>query len=401
MRYPAHKKRIIEGIRNTKMTSNFILTVFEINRIKILNFIMSLFQPQSIRSPFSIAAIRLFVFANLFNLSSCVAPVYENTTYDIEEFTLDSQQIAQGKFAILALEEKESVCYPDSHFLSDDIVIEGDELSITLYCPERPDRMLAVETINARTGFRVCNGNICLPHLPSLEVTGLTLNEVRDRLQTAYCEQLPHARVFVNFHKRRERIVQIIGANLPMVAVDGRMRLSEVLAKADLSPYANLFKSYVMRNGEQLPLDLYKLVHEGDESQNIVMQGGDQIFIANARDASVMVMGEVGQPIVVPVPYGFISLREALAIASGIPFTGNKNCIQVIRGDLTRPKIYSLAWNDMMRIPNRSLLLMPGDVVVISERPITQWNRFIDQLQPSTDCMQTTCNIYELTRATR
>jgi polysaccharide biosynthesis/export protein len=361
---------------------------------------MQFFKPPALRqySYPTITVIHILYFAILFNLSSCVAPVYENTTYDLEEFISDSQQIAQGKFAILALEEKESVCYPESHCLSDDIVIDGDELSITLYCPQRPDRMLALETINARTGFPVCNGHICLPHLSTLEVTGLTLSEVRNRIQEAYCEQLPGAKIFVNFKKRRERFVQIIGATLPMVAVDGSTRLSEVLAKAGLPPYANLFKSYVMRNGEQLPLDLYKLINEGDESQNIVMQGGDQIFIANAGDAPIMVTGEVGTPIVIPIPYGLISLREALAVANGIPFTGNKSCIQVIRGDLTRPKIYLLAWNDMMRVPNQSLLLMPGDVVVISEKPITQWNRFIDQLQPSTACMQTTCNFYGLIR---
>lgn len=359
---------------------------------------MQFFQLHTLK-PFFFSIIHLLCFAILCNLSSCVKLIYENTTYDLEEFTIDSQQIAQGKFAILAFEEKENVCYPDSHFLSDDIVIDGDELSITLYCPMRPDRMMAHETINERTGFLICNGNVCLPHLSAIDISGLTLNEVRDHIQSAYREQLPDAKVFVNFKKRRERIVQIIGAKLPTVAVDGRMRLSEVLAKAGLPPYTNLFKSYVMRNGEQLPLDLYKLINEGDTTQNIVMQGGDQVFIANVKDASIMVTGEIRQPIVIPVPYGFISLREALAIANGIPFTGNKGCIQVIRGDLTRSKIYSLAWNDMMHIPNKSLLLMPGDIVVISEKPITQWNRFINQLQPSADCIQTTFSLYELIRA--
>lgn len=331
-------------------------------------------------------------------LSSCVAPVYENTTFGIDEFTCDSQQIAQGKFAILALEEKEDICYPDPHYLIDDIVIEGDELSISLYCPKRPDRVEALEIINARTGFRVSDGKIYLPHLSAITVSGLSLSEIRDVIQSAYCEQLPDAKIFINFKKRRERFVQIIGARQPMVAVDGRMRLSEVLAKAQLFPHVSLFKSYVMRNGEQLPLDLYKLVNEGDESQNIVMQGGDQIFLANPADTHVLITGEVGYPLVLPIPHGFISLREALAKANGIPFTGNKSCIQVIRGGITRPKIYSLKWKDMAQVPNQSLLLMPGDVVFVSEKPITQWNRFIDQLQPNLDCMQTTYNIYELTR---
>lgn len=327
-------------------------------------------------------------------LSSCVSPVYENTTYGIEEFAADSQQIQKGKFAIFAFEEKETICYPEARHLCDDLVIDGDELSVTLFCPNRPDRVHAVETINARVGFRVHEGFVSLPFLHPIEVSGLTLSEVTDRLHEAYCAELQNAKVFVNFKKRRDRFVQIIGARNTTISVDGRMRLSEVMAKAEFPIHANLFKSYVMRDGEQLPIDLYKLIHEGDNSQNIVMQGGDQIFIANATDATVMVTGEVGRPIVLPVLYGSITLREALAQAGGISFTGNKNCIQVIRGALPCPKIYVLEWKEMMLTPNQSLLLIPGDVIFITERPITQWNRFIDQLQPSTGCMQTGYNIY-------
>lgn len=339
--------------------------------------------------------MHLLLFLISLFLTSCTPPVYQNTTYDIEEFVADSQQIEQGKLAILALTEQESICYPEGHHLNEEVMMDGDELSITFYCPRRPDRMHTFEAIQARTGFRVCDGKICLPHLDAMEVIGLTLQEVGKKIQNAYCEELPDVQIFINFKKRRERLVQIIGADKSTIAVDGCMRLSEVLAKARLHPYANLFKSYVMRDGQQLPIDLYKLIHEGDESQNIVMQGGDQIFIASARDNSIMVTGEVPFSISIPIPYGSLSLREALVMAGGIPFTGNKNNIQVIRGDLTRPKIYCLRWKEITHYPNRSLLLMPGDVVVLSERPITQWNRFIDQLQPSTNCMQTGCTLYE------
>lgn len=330
--------------------------------------------------------------------AGCTPPVYQDTIVGIEEFVVDSQQIRQGKLAILALEEHESICNP-SNSIDKDRIIEGDELSIILYCPRRPDRMYALESISARTAFRVADGHICLPHLDPIEIAGLTLTEARELIQTTYCEQIPDVQVFINFKKKRERQVQIIGAGKAMVIVDGQMRLSEVLAKARVHPYANLFKSYVMRDGQQLPIDLYKLIHEGDESQNLIMQGGDQIFIANSTDASIMVTGEVRHSMVIPVPYGCLSLREALVITGGIPFTGNRNCIQVIRGELTRPKIYSLAWEDITHLPNQSLLLMPGDIVVISEKPITQWNRFIDQLQPSTACMQTGVNTYELIKS--
>jgi polysaccharide export outer membrane protein len=132
--------------------------------------------------------------------------------------------------------------------------------------------------------------------------------------------------------------------------------------------------------------------------KNIVMRGGDKIYIANPADCMVMVMGEVGSPKALQLPYGFMSLREAIVMAGGIPFTGDKNCIQVIRGNLQCPKIYKLSWNHIVHLPNDSLLLMPGDTIYISAKPITEWNRFIDQLLPSFGGVQGIYGIYGITK---
>jgi len=344
--------------------------------------------------PLKLIAHRMTRLVLISMLGACTAPVYENTVYSLEEFIIDSQQIAGGKQAILALEEHETIYHPEPPPQEDDIIIDGDVLSAVLFCPKRPDRTEALQRINQCTGFLVSEEKISLPHLEPIPAAGLTLVELQQYAQAAYAEQMQDCQIFLSFKKRSERYVQIIGAEVGMIPVDGRTRLSEVIAKARINPHANLFKSYVMRNGESLPIDLYKLIHQGDDSQNITMRGGDQIFIANVSDAAVMVTGEVPFPMAIPVPYGAIPLREAIVRAGGIPYTGNKNCIYVVRGDMVRPKIYQLAWRELIHVPNLSLLLMPGDIVLISERPITEWNRFINQLQPSTGCLYQSIGIY-------
>jgi polysaccharide biosynthesis/export protein len=118
-------------------------------------------------------------------------------------------------------------------------------------------------------------------------------------------------------------------------------------------------------------------------SQNIVMKGGDKIYIAEPSAATLMIMGEVREEKVIDLTSGSISLREALALAHGIPFTGDKSYIQVIRGNIAHPKIYLLNWEHVLHLPNSSLLLMPGDIVYVASKPITEWNRFISQLLPS------------------
>ncbi len=310
---------------------------------------------------------------------------YKYRLENAQEFVLDSYKIQEGKFSILELEGKCVGPLPESYLYEyEDIIDEDDVLVVAIYHPTRQDLVSAVTSVGSTVGYRVINGEIQLPGLPGAHLKGLTLKEAQKKIQNLYDSEISNVDVFLEYQQRRHSNVELTGSvGASEIPVNGRMRLYEVLSLAHVPPTANLFMSYVMRNGEVLPVDLYKLIHEGDMSYNIVMRPKDKIFIADPSAASIMVMGEVGMAKHVPVLSGSISLRSALAAAGGIPFTGNKQCILVIRGNVVCPKIYRLSWNHITYLPNDSLLLMPGDTVYISEKPITKWNRFIEQLVPS------------------
>ncbi|MCH9625314.1 MAG: hypothetical protein S4CHLAM123_04850 [Chlamydiales bacterium] len=329
----------------------------------------------------------IFLILLLPSLFTSCAPTcsYKYCMEGAQEFVLDSYQIAQGKFSILEL-EGECPDYLPSFFLEEyqDTIDEDDVLSIALFHPSRQDLVEAVGSVGRTVGYRVINGRIFLPLIESVPLQGLTLEQARSQIQSLYNAQISNVDVFLEYAERLHSKVELTGAvKVPEIPINGRMRLYEVLSVAGVPPDANLFKSYVVRDGYILPVDLYKLMHQGDMSQNIVMRPQDKIFIANPMAATVTVLGEVGLAQIIPVPTGSISLREAIAAAGGIPFTGDKRCIQVIRGNILHPKIYRLSWNHITYLPNDSLLLMPGDTVYITEKPITKWNRFIEQLLPS------------------
>ena len=326
------------------------------------------------------------LFFSLF-LDSCCSNPYRShyCTEGAQEFVLDSYKIREGKFSIL---EMEGECIPrlPEIFLEEyvDQIDEDDILRIAIVHPSRKDLTEAVHHVGGLVGYRVVNHSIHLPGLEPIAIRGLTIEEARARIQQAYDSQIANVEVFVEYGERLHSQVELTGCvAVPSIPVNGRIRLYEVLAIAHIPNDANLFKSYVVREGALLPIDLNRLIREGDMSQNIVMRPKDKIFIADPMSANVLVMGEVGVPRAIPVPTGTISLREALAVAGGIPYTGDKRCIQVIRGNIVCPKIYRLSWNHITYLPNDSLLLMPGDTIYISENPITKWNRFIDQLLPS------------------
>ncbi len=337
----------------------------------------------------------------LLSATSCARPCHNYPVFGAHEFVMDSYMIRQGKNSILTLEGQDVGDLPEETMEEyQDVIAEDDILNIAVYHPKRKDLMEAVQFINKTVGgFKVVDGYIDLPDIPPVEVAGLTLDEARTRLQDAFRDQIQDVEVFVTYHDRLSRKVELAGMVAhPTIPVDGKIRLYEVIAKAHIPPDANLFMSYVVRDDCPLPVDLYKLMNQGDMSQNIVMRGGDKVFIASPRDSAVMVMGEVFAPRAVPLPYGFMSLREAIVSAGGIPFTGNKNCIQVIRGNLNCPKIYVLSWEHIVHLPNDSLLLMPGDTIYISPKPITEWNRFIDQLFPSFNGVIAAWEIYRFSK---
>lgn len=317
------------------------------------------------------------------------------------EFTSDSYFIRQGQSGIKQLDGEEVPPLPDDAldpYL--DVLAEDDVLNIVVYHPSRLDWMNSIQFVsNSIGGFRVTDGQICLPDLPPIEVVGLSLSEARQKIKNELLRQLQGADVFVSYLQRVVHKVDIAGfVPATSVPVNGKMRLFEVLALAHLPAEANLFSSYISRDGVRLNVDFYKLMKEGDMSQNIVVKGGDKIFIGHPSDSIALIMGEVMETRPIMMPNGHVSLREALAMAHGIPYTGNKNRIQVIRGGLECPKIYLLSWNFMLHEQNENLLLMPGDIVYVSRTAIADWNLILHQIAPTAEAFFTVQALYLLTK---
>lgn len=317
---------------------------------------------------------------------SCTNPPYRGKDIlGADEFVMDSYKIREGKFSILEMEGK---CIEDlsCDLLEDspDVIYEADVLNVMLYHPSRTDLGSTTSEISEKIGFKVEGGALFLPDIEPICVAGLSLEEAKQKIRETYNAQIKDVDVFLSYKDRLERKVELIGlVETPTIAVDGKKRLFEILALAKVPPSANFFKSYVVREDSLIPVDLYKLVKEGDMSQNIVMRGGDKIYIAEPSASTLMVLGEVGSERVIDVPDGFMSLRQAIGEAKGIAHSGDKSYIQIIRGNILHPKIYTLHWQHMMRLPSDSLLLIPGDIVYVAATPIAEWNRFVNQVLPT------------------
>ncbi len=328
----------------------------------------------------------IYFLLSLLSLSSCTNPPYRgNDVLGADEFVMDSYRIREGKLSILSLEGKD---YDDlsPSLLEEyqDVINNGDVLQIAVYHPTRNDIVESVQRIGQVVGFRVTDGKIYLPDLPGVHVEGLTLHQAQNEIESLYREQIKDVNVFISYKDRILRKVELAGlVQVPNIPVDGRLRLFEALSIARVPTNANLFKSYVVRENTMLPVDLFKLIKEGDMNQNVVMRGGDKVYIADPSASTLMVLGEVCKERVVDVPDGFMTLRKAIGEAGGILPSGDKSYIQIIRGNILHPKIYTLNWEHVVRLPSDSMLLIPGDIVYVAARPLSEWNRFVNDLLPT------------------
>jgi len=329
--------------------------------------------------------MRHLCFLLLLILAGCAnRPYLGSDALGAQEFVMDSYQVQLGKVSQLNYEG--GLFEPLSPKLLEevpDLIDDGDIIAIRLFHPTKHDDLAKIGSF-FDSGFQVQNGLLALPLIGVVKVENLTLNQAQAKVEHRFREQIESVEVFLSYKERLEKRVEIAGqTQLTSLPVNGKMRLFDVLSKAKVPTNANLFKSYLVRNDKLLPVDFVKLVQNGDMTQNVVMRASDKVYIAGAESSNFYVMGEVKQQGAFPIITGTVPLREALAKAGGILVTGDRAYIQVIRGNLIKPKIYTLTWNHIIHLPSNSLLLIPGDIVYVAATPITQWNRFVNQLFPS------------------
>lgn len=187
------------------------------------------------------------------------------------------------------------------------------------------------------------SGQIALPLLGSVPVSGSTTRELEDTLETRLAATYMHdPQVTVRVTEMQSHGVSVIGAvNSPGVyQVPGRTTLLQVLAEAEgLSDEAGS-EVYVVRPGkpgtgtgtsdvsfaasegadvpgEIIEVDLAALLESGRAEENVVVQAGD---IVQVRPAGlVYVVGEVNRPGGFAVPPGRpVTVLQALAMAEGL-----------------------------------------------------------------------------------
>src|SRR5580700_5146086 len=135
---------------------------------------------------------------------SCTNPPYRGQdVLSAEDFVMDSYRIKEGKFAILSMEGKDfEELSPELLEEDQDVINNGDVLQIAVYHPTRTDLAESVQRIGQLIGYRVMEGKIQLPDLPSVQLEGLTLQQAQEKIENLYREQIKDVHIFIAYKDR-------------------------------------------------------------------------------------------------------------------------------------------------------------------------------------------------------
>lgn len=156
-----------------------------------------------------------------------------------------------------------------------------------------------------------------------------------------------------------------------------REKIREVIINVGgLTPQASLREARIERvkqdgKKEVIALDLYKLMIEGDLSQNVELRSGDTLIIPSLRDV-IYVCGEVKSPGAFPFEEGR-KVTDYLGLAGGALDKARLSRAQIMRGDET----IKLDLRKIMEGKSLGPPLQPGDTILIPKDKRMDWRDFL------------------------
>jgi protein involved in polysaccharide export with SLBB domain len=296
---------------------------------------------------------------------------------------------------------------PDSVTITNEIkaeLLRPSENPFTLGPGDRLDIEIIGRPASRATVTVGPDGKIYYQLLPGMDVWGLTLTQTRELLEKEMSKFLNEPQLALTLREVGSKSVWLLGRlNRPGIyPITGTMTLLECLAQAggaarsssqvSTEELADLRHSFVMRQGQFLPVDFYRLFRQGDMSQNIYLQPDDFVYVPSAYGQEVYIFGAVRAPRVAPY-LDQMTLVSAISgsagtvkydlIASGVdggPFTPDAylSHVAIVRGSLSTPKVTVVDYGAILKGKAQDILLEPGDIIYIPNSPYTNLKRYVN-----------------------
>lgn len=163
------------------------------------------------------------------------------------------------------------------------------------------------------------DGKFTMPIIGDVDAAGLTVTELKARLEESLRKELREPQVTVNVKQMRLNRVYVLGAVGRPSIIDYRpgWRLTEAIAAVGgMSNLPERLRALVIRKGVTTVIELRDIFIDGKNESNIELMPGDVISVQSDATIRVNILGPVGRPGLVTILEGQ-GVVEALAAAGG------------------------------------------------------------------------------------
>ena len=261
----------------------------------------------------------------------------------------------------------------------------GDKLELEII-GDPNSRSLATVAPDGKLYYYSASQNV--PILPGIDVWGLTLADAKAKLESILKEYFTKPVVSMQLRSIDSTRVWILGrvANAGIYPMPAPMTLLEAVAAAGgtmssslsgtTEELTDLSNSFIVRNGERLPVSFDRLLNEGDMSQNIYLQPDDFVYFPSAVSRDIYVLGAIRTPKAVPRQHD--TLVGAISDAGGPVKDAFLSQVAIVRGSLDNPKIAIINYNDVIAGKASNVKLEPRDIVYVPYSPYRYLTKYLD-----------------------
>ena len=230
-------------------------------------------------------------------------------------------------------------------------------------------------------------GAVHLPLVGAVSLAGSTIREAQQRLKMAFAHYLNDPWVVVEVTDYRSQPLYLIGQfrSAGTYYMDRPLTLLQGVALGGgLLDTANLRSARLVRDGQIVPVDIARLLREGDAEQNSWLASGDTLYVPDDKNLNVFVFGAVKKPGPVSMPNGRLTLSQALSSAGLNGSRDNQKKLRIIRShSTTRGELLVLDLGRVLRGEVLPYLLQEGDIIYVPHSAIGSWNQALGELLPS------------------
>jgi protein involved in polysaccharide export with SLBB domain len=234
------------------------------------------------------------------------------------------------------------------------------------------------------------DGRVSYLQAQDLMAAGLTIDELRARMDQELGKfyRSPHTIITPFAYNSKKYFVLGKVVNAGAFSLDHPVSVVEAVARAhglqtgvldnqNSVDLVDLQKSFLMRGGKRITVDLEKLFQHGDLSQNVALEPNDYLYFAPGALREVYVLGEVRNPGPL-VQTDTTTVVGAIASRGGFTDRAYKSKVLVVRGSLNAPQTFVV--DTLATVDARALdfKLQPKDIVYVSWRPFIKVEELLD-----------------------